>query len=51
MKRRMTKAEAKAFKERWALVNAFEEVELRSTPLTEKFRQLDALRASAQSSG
>lgn len=35
----LTKAEARAFRKRWQLVNAREEEELRSTPLEVKWRQ------------
>ena len=44
----MTKTEARAFRKRWALVNAREREELRSTSPAQKFRQLAALMASAE---
>ena len=43
MTRRMTKAEAKAWKARWEAVNEFEREELRRTTFDTKLRQLVAL--------
>jgi hypothetical protein len=39
----MTKAEAKAWRERWHLVNEFQREELRRTPVGVKVRQLAAM--------
>ncbi len=36
----MTKAEARAWRRRWKLVNEFQREELRRTPIEVKFRQL-----------
>jgi len=47
----MTKAEARAFKRRWRLVNEFEKKELRRTSIETRFRQLAALMASAKQLG
>jgi transcriptional regulator with XRE-family HTH domain len=44
---RLTKGEAQAFRRRWEAVNAAEKEELGSTPMTDKFRQVAALLASA----
>jgi len=41
----MTKAEAKAFRERWEAVNAVQRTELRQTPIARKLRQLSELMA------
>jgi hypothetical protein len=43
MKRRMTPAEARAWKARWELVNDAEREELRATPLALKLKQLGTL--------
>jgi hypothetical protein len=43
MRRRLTKAEARAFQKRWQRVNAREEEELRSTPLEVKWQQFNML--------
>jgi hypothetical protein len=51
MKRRISQAEAQAFRARWHLVTAAEREELRSTPIVHKFRQLAALMASARMLG
>lgn len=51
MKGRITKAEARAFRRRWKAANAAEIEELRSTPISQKFRQLAALMASAKQLG
>jgi len=48
---RVTKQEALAFKQRWDAVNAAERQELASTPVAQKFRQLEALLASARHLG
>lgn len=45
MRRRMKKAEARAFRRRWEAVNAVERRELRKTPIARKLRQLNALMA------
>ena len=45
MKRRITKAEARAFKRRWEAVNSAEREELRKTPIARKLRQLSTLMA------
>jgi hypothetical protein len=47
----MTRQEAVAFRERWAAVNAAQEEENRSTPISEKLDQLSALMVSAASFG
>jgi transcriptional regulator with XRE-family HTH domain len=47
----LTKYEARAFKQRWAAVNAAERQELAATPVVQKFRQLEALLASARHLG
>jgi putative transcriptional regulator len=49
--RHLTTREAQAFKQRWAAVNAAERQELASTPVAQKFRQLEALLASARQLG
>lgn len=46
MKRQMTTAEGKAFKEKWAAVNAGELKELRATTIEWKAMQLIALMSS-----
>jgi hypothetical protein len=51
VKRRMTRAEVRAFAARWKLVNAREERELRETSSAQKLRQLAALTASADALG
>jgi hypothetical protein len=43
MTRRLTKAQARAFRARWQLVNAREEVELRSTSLEVRWQQFNTL--------
>lgn len=48
---RLTKAQARAFRKRWQLVNAAEVEELRKTSLAEKFRQTAALMASGRDLG
>lgn len=48
---RLTKNEARAFKQRWAEVNAAERQELAATPVAQKFRQSEALLASARHLG
>jgi transcriptional regulator with XRE-family HTH domain len=47
----LTKQEARAFKQRWNLVNSAERQALASTPVAQKFRQLEALLASAKQLG
>ena len=47
----MTRAEARAFRARWAMVNAAERAELQATPLDRKLRQLAALMASVEPLG
>ena len=49
--RHISKQEARAFKQRWNLVNSAERQELASTPVAQKFRQLEALLASASQLG
>ena len=51
MSRRLTKAEARAFRKRWQLVNAREEEELRSTSLEVKLQQFHTLLAWAHQFG
>lgn len=51
MKSRITKAEARAFRERWEAINAAEQEELRTTSVAHKLRQLAALMASAEGLG
>ncbi|MBM4275354.1 MAG: helix-turn-helix transcriptional regulator [Deltaproteobacteria bacterium] len=48
---RLTRGEAQAFKRRWEAVNAAEKVELASTPVADKFRQVAALLASGENLG
>ena len=48
---RLTKNEARAFKQRWAAVNAAERQELAATLVAQKFRQSEALLASARHLG
>ena len=43
MARRLTKAEARAFRRRWRRVNAREAEELRSTPLEVRLQQFNTL--------
>lgn len=43
MTRPLTKADARAFRERWRLVNAREEEELRSTSMEVKLQQFNTL--------
>ncbi|TAJ98467.1 hypothetical protein EPO44_11545 [bacterium] len=45
MRRRITKAEARAFRSRWEAVDAVERKELRKTPVARKLEQLNALMA------
>jgi hypothetical protein len=47
----MTRAEARAFRIRWELVNAAERAELQATPLDRKLHQLAALMASVEPFG
>jgi hypothetical protein len=51
MTRRISKAEARAFRERWKLVNDREVAELRSTPLDVKLQQFNVLLAWAHELG
>jgi len=44
----MTRSEAEAYRRRWAIVNAAEREELRSTPMAEKLQQCAALMESAR---
>ncbi len=48
---RLTKNEARAFEQRWTAVNAAERQELAATPVAQKFRQSEALLASARHLG
>jgi len=50
-KRLLTKAEARAFRERWQRVNAREEQELRSTSLEVRWQQFNTLLAWAHQFG
>lgn len=43
----LSKAEAQAYKARWAAVNAAEREELRRMPMEQKLQQLSALMSSA----
>jgi len=43
MTRRITKAEARAFRKRWEAVSAVERRELRKTSITRKLQQLSSL--------
>ena len=47
----MTRAEARAFRTRWEMVNAAERAELQATPLDRKLHQLAALMASVEPLG
>jgi hypothetical protein len=51
MSRPLTRAEARAFRRRWQLVNAREVEELRNTDLDVKWRQFNTLLAWAQQLG
>jgi hypothetical protein len=51
MKKEATKAELRAWMDRWKLVNDYEREELRSTPVDVKFRQLATLMHSAHALG
>ncbi len=51
MTRRITKAEARAFRERWQRVNAREQEELRSTGLDVKWQQFNTLLGWARQLG
>lgn len=51
VKKTLTRQEARAFRTRWEMVNAAEQLELRTTPLDRKLRQLAALMASVKSLG
>ena len=51
MKIHLTKADAAAFKARWAVVNRAERKELRATSVSRKLRQLAALMASVDKLG
>lgn len=51
MARRMTKAEARAFRDRWRLVNAREEKEMRETSMDLKLQQFNTLLAWAYQLG
>ena len=51
MKKRITSAEARAFRARWGVVNAAEREELRTTSVADKLRQLSALMASVKELG
>ncbi len=51
MKRRLKPSEARAFRERWRIVNAAEREELQATPPEIKLRQLAALMASVAQLG
>lgn len=51
MKLRITKSQARAFRERWKAVNAAERAELRATSVAEKLHQLAALMGSVRMPG
>jgi hypothetical protein len=51
MTRRLTKAEARAFRRRWRRVNAHEEQELRSSSCEVRWRQFNTLLAWAHQFG
>ncbi|MCK6552129.1 hypothetical protein L6R52_40235 [Myxococcota bacterium] len=51
MSRRVSRPEARAFAERWALVNDMERAELRAASLEQKFAQLAAMMESARALG
>jgi len=51
MTKPLTPTEAKAWKNRWKLVNAHEVKELRNTPLGRKLQQIAALMASVDCFG
>ena len=51
MKAHLTRTEAAAFKTRWAAVNRAERKELRTTTMSQKYRQLAALVASVSKLG
>jgi hypothetical protein len=51
VKKTLTRKEARAFRTRWEMVNAAERIELLTTPLDHKLRQLAALMASVQALG
>ncbi|HEX3147286.1 MAG TPA: hypothetical protein VHR66_04340 [Gemmataceae bacterium] len=51
MSRRLSKAEAQAFRTRWRLANEREEQELQSTPLEVKLQQFNTLLAWAHQLG
>lgn len=51
MKLTMTKEEARAWRERWKLVNDFEREELRRMSMAEKSRQLEVLMNTAHECG
>ncbi len=51
LKKALTRAEAQAFRARWEMVNAAEQVELQATSFDRKLRQLAALMASVEPLG
>lgn len=51
VKRRITRAEARAYRARWQAVNAAERSELRAASAEDKLRQLAALMASVEQMG
>jgi hypothetical protein len=51
MKPALTKAQARAFKRRWALVNAREAEELQRTPIEVKMQQINTLMGWVQQFG
>jgi hypothetical protein len=51
MKVRITKSQARAFRERWKAVNVAEREELRATSMAEKLQQLAALMGSVRMQG
>jgi hypothetical protein len=51
LRKTLSRKEAQEFRRRWALVNAAEQAELRTTPLERKLRQLATLMAVVQPAG
>lgn len=51
MKKPISKAQARAFKKRWAVINAWQREELRKTSFIQKLQKLSALMASVKELG
>jgi hypothetical protein len=51
MPRKLTRKQAQAYRDRWRLVNAREQAELRSTPIDVKLQQFNTLMAWAREFG